>query len=175
MTGRIAVGVSGAGTNLQALSAAIGRRALDAAIVLVFADRDCPALEWAAEEGIDTALVPTAAPVDEVGRRAEDRTLAATLSAFAPDLVVLAGYLRILGPASLAAYEGRIVNTHPALLPAFKGWHAVPAALAAGVKVTGCTVHAEVHGAPRLARATKTWALVVAVASVLLPLGVAFR
>ena len=97
----------------------------------MFADRACPALEWAAEQGIETALVPGG----------DDATLAETLAAVEPDLVVLAGYMRIVGPATLAAFEGRIVNTHPALLPAFPGAHAVRDALAAGVRVSGCTVH----------------------------------
>ena len=107
VTGRIAVGVSGTGTNLQALAAAIARRSLDAEIVLVFADRACPALDWAVEQGIETALIPSAARGDVSGRRAEDETLAATLAAVAPDLIVLAGYLRILGAPMLAAFAGR--------------------------------------------------------------------
>ncbi len=129
--GRIAVGVSGAGSNLRALHAAAARGELGGVIVLVFADRACPALDWALEQGIDTALV-----VD-----GDDDTLAATLAAARPDVVVLAGYMRLVGPAVLSAYGGRIVNTHPSLLPAFPGAHAVRDALAYGVKVTGCTVH----------------------------------
>ena len=131
MSGRIAVGVSGAGSNLRALAAVAGRGELAAQIVLVFADRACPALEWAAEQGIDTALVPGG----------DDQALAETLAAAAPDAVVLAGYMRLIGPAVLAAFPGRILNTHPSLLPAFPGSHAVRDALAHGVAVTGCTVH----------------------------------
>ncbi len=129
--GRIAVGVSGAGSNLRALSAAATRGELGGEIVLVFADRACPALQWAVEQGIDTALVPDG----------DDGTLAETLAAATPDAVVLAGYMRIIGPSVLAAYEGRILNTHPSLLPAFQGAHAVRDALAHGVAVTGVTVH----------------------------------
>jgi phosphoribosylglycinamide formyltransferase-1 len=129
--GRIAVGVSGTGSNLRALHAAAARGDLGAEIVLVFADRPCPALDWAAEEGIATALIPGGT----------DDVLAATLVAADPDLVVLAGYMRIVGPATLAAFDGRVVNTHPSLLPAFRGAHAVRDALAAGVRVTGVTVH----------------------------------
>jgi formyltetrahydrofolate-dependent phosphoribosylglycinamide formyltransferase len=70
-----------------------------------------------------------------------DRALAAELAAFRPDLVVSAGFMRLVGPAVLGAFDGRIVNTHPALLPAFPGAHAVRDALAAGVAVTGTTVH----------------------------------
>ena len=129
--GRIAVGVSGAGSNLRALAAAAGRGELGGSIVLVFADRACPALDWAIEQGIETALVPGG----------DDATLAETLLSVAPDVIVLAGYMRIVGPAVLAAFEHRIVNTHPSLLPAFPGARAVADALAHGVTVTGCTVH----------------------------------
>jgi len=131
MTGRLAVGVSGGGSNLRALVAAARRSALGGEVVLVFADRPCPALAWAAEEGIDTALVPGG----------PDETLADAFRAAEPDLVVLAGYLRIVGPRVLAAFDGRILNTHPSLLPAFPGANAVRDALAHGVRVTGCTVH----------------------------------
>jgi phosphoribosylaminoimidazolecarboxamide formyltransferase/IMP cyclohydrolase len=129
--GRIAVGVSGAGSNLRALAAAAGRGELGGEIVLVFADRACPALDWAAEQGIETALIP----------RGDDETLAATVETVRADVVVLAGYMRIIGPAVLGVFPGRIVNTHPSLLPAFPGAHAVADALAHGVTVTGCTVH----------------------------------
>jgi phosphoribosylaminoimidazolecarboxamide formyltransferase / IMP cyclohydrolase len=129
--GRIAVGVSGAGSNLRALAAAAARGELGGSIVLVFADRACPALDWATEQGFETALVPGG----------DDETLASTLEAVAPDVIVLAGYMRIVGPAVLDAFEHRVVNTHPSLLPAFPGAHAVADALAHGVTVTGCTVH----------------------------------
>jgi phosphoribosylaminoimidazolecarboxamide formyltransferase/IMP cyclohydrolase len=138
---RIAVGVSGAGSNLRALQAASERRALDAEIGLVFADRECAALEWAVEQGIETLLVPAAPRGDDAGRAEEDRILAQTLTAVAPELVVLAGYMRLVGPATLAAFPDKILNLHPALLPSFPGAHAVRDALAAGVKVTGATVH----------------------------------
>jgi len=131
MSGGIVVGVSGTGSNLRALASAADRGALGAKIVLVFADRECPALDWATEQGIDTTLVPGG----------DDATLAETLEAVAPDAVVLAGYMRLIGPKVLAAFPGRILNTHPSLLPAFPGAHAVRDALAHGVAVTGCTVH----------------------------------
>ena len=131
MSGGIAVGVSGTGSNLRALAAAAERGALGAQIVLVFADRECPALEWAAEQGIEMALVPGG----------DDGALAETLEAVAPDAVVLAGYMRLIGPKVLAAFPGRILNTHPSLLPAFPGAHAVRDALEHGVAITGCTVH----------------------------------
>jgi phosphoribosylaminoimidazolecarboxamide formyltransferase/IMP cyclohydrolase len=141
--GRIAVGVSGGGSNLRALTAAGARGALGGTVVLVFADRSCPALDWAVEQVIETALVPGG----------DDATLAATLAAVEADAVVLAGYMRIVGPAVLAAFPGRILNTHPSLLPAFPGAHAVADALDHRVKVTGCTVHlvdATLDGGPIL-------------------------
>ena len=141
MAHRIAVGVSGSGSNLRALQAAASRGALDAEIALVFADRECAALDWAVNEGIETLLVPAAPRGDDAARDEEDRVLAETIAAVDPELVVLAGYMRIVGPAMLAAFTGRMINLHPALLPAFPGAHAVRDALAAGVKVTGVTVH----------------------------------
>ena len=145
MNGRIVVGVSGGGTNLMALAAAVSRGELGGAIALVFADRECPALAWAVEQGIETALVPGG----------DDATLAATLEAVAPDVVVLAGYMRVVGPLALVASRGRILNTHPSLLPAFPGAHAVRDALDHGVALTGCTVHfvdAVLDGGPIVAQ-----------------------
>jgi phosphoribosylaminoimidazolecarboxamide formyltransferase / IMP cyclohydrolase len=131
MSGRIAVGVSGTGSNLRALQAAAVRGELGGHVVLVFADRACPALDWAAEQGIDTALV-------EGG---DDGALAETLAGAQPDVVVLAGYMRMVGPRVLEAFADRILNTHPSLLPAFPGAHAVRDALDHGVRVTGATIH----------------------------------
>jgi phosphoribosylaminoimidazolecarboxamide formyltransferase/IMP cyclohydrolase len=131
VSGRIAVGVSGTGSNLRALVAAAGRGTLGGEVVLVFADRPCPGLDWAAEQGIETILAPGG----------DDAVLAETLVAVAADVVVLAGYLRLLGPAMLAAFGGRILNVHPSLLPSFPGLHGARDALAAGVAVTGVTVH----------------------------------
>ena len=127
----LAVGVSGAGSNLRALAAAAARGELGARLALVFSDRACPALDWATEQGIETALVPGG----------DDATIAQALAAAAIDLAALAGYMRIVGPRTRAAVDGRILNTHPSLLPAFPGGHAVRDALAHGVAVTGCTVH----------------------------------
>ena len=131
MTGRVAVGASGTGSNLRSLVAAARRGELGGDVTLVFGDRECPALAWAAEEGIETALIPGG----------DDATLATTLEAVEPHVIVLAGYMRLVGPVTLAAFEGRILNTHPSLLPAFPGSHAVRDALEHGAKVTGCTVH----------------------------------
>ncbi len=141
MTGRLVVGVSGAGSNLRALQARIERGVLDATIVLVFADRACPALDWAAEAGLDTAVLPDLAAREPAVRAAADTALAATLAAMTPDAAVLAGYMRLLGPATIGVLPGRILNVHPSLLPAFPGAHGVRDALAHGAAVTGVTVH----------------------------------
>jgi phosphoribosylaminoimidazolecarboxamide formyltransferase / IMP cyclohydrolase len=142
---RIAVGVSGSGSNLRALVAAAARGELGGDVTLAFADRACPALDWAAEQGIETILIPGG----------DDEVLADTLAAVEPDALVLAGYLRLVGPRVLAAFAGRILNVHPSLLPAFPGLHAVRDALAAGVAVTGVTVHlvdATLDGGPIVAQ-----------------------
>ena len=153
--GGIAIGVSGAGSNLRALVAAARRGELGGEVRLVFADVPCPALDWAAEQGIDTALLPGLASRDAAEKADADVALATTLRAAGADVVVLAGYMRIVGPATLAAVPGRILNTHPALLPAFPGGHAVRDALAHGAKITGCTVHvvdATLDGGPIVAQ-----------------------
>ena len=131
INGRIAVGVSGAGSNLKALAAAAGRGDLGGNISLVFADRECPAIDWAMEQGIETAIVPDG----------DDEAVLRLLVDAAVDVAVLAGYMRIVGERVLRAFDGRILNTHPSLLPAFPGSHAVRDALEAGVKVSGATVH----------------------------------
>ena len=145
MSGTIAVGVSGSGSNLRALVAAARRGELGGDVVLVFADRACAALDWAAEQGIETILVPGG----------DDPVLAETLDAVAPDVLVLAGYLRLVGPEVLARFGGRILNVHPSLLPSFPGLHGIADALAAGVAVTGVTVHlvdATLDGGPIVAQ-----------------------
>ena len=142
---RIAVGVSGAGSNLRALHGAAMRGELGGEIALVFADRVCPAMDWAAEQGIDTALVPGG----------DDATLADVLAGARADVVVLAGYMRVIGPAVLGAFPERIVNVHPSLLPAFAGAHSIRDALAHGATVTGVTIHlvdATLDGGPIVAQ-----------------------
>ena len=144
----LAVCVSGRGSNLRALHQAERRGALGAHIVLVLADRECPGLSWAREAGIDTALV---SPTRYADRAAWDRAVADRLRASGADLVALAGFMRLVGPATLAAFPGRILNIHPALLPSFRGASGVSDALAVGVKVTGVTVHVvteELDGGP---------------------------
>lgn len=136
---RVAVCVSGEGSNLRALLAAEGRGTSGRAVVLVVADRECRGLEAARSAGIPSALV---SPAEYPHRAAWDAALAAALESAAPlDLVVLAGFMRVLGPATLAAFPDRILNIHPSLLPSFPGTDAVGDALWAGVRVTGVTVH----------------------------------
>ena len=130
---------SGSGSTLQALLDASRDPAYGASVVAVGADRaDALALERGTAAGVPTFVVELR---DHADRAAWDAALAAAVAAHEQDLVVSAGFMRILGPAFLARFGGRVVNTHPALLPAFPGAHAVRDALAYGVKLTGCTVH----------------------------------
>ncbi len=135
---RVAVLISGTGSLCEALLAATENPAYPADVVVVGSDRDAEGLEHARRRGIPTF---TCAVSDHPDRAAWDRALAAELGAFEPDLVVSAGFMKLVGPAVLGAFGGRLINTHPALLPAFPGAHAVRDALAAGVTVTGATVH----------------------------------
>ena len=141
MAHRIAVGVSGSGSNLRALHAAAERGALEAEIVLVFADRNCAAIEWAVDQGIDTLVVPMPKLSEIEERASANEILAESLAAVGPELIVLAGYMRVLGPKALGGLRCPILNVHPALLPAFPGAHPIKDALEAGVKVSGVTVH----------------------------------
>jgi phosphoribosylglycinamide formyltransferase 1 len=136
---RVVVLLSGAGTLFAALLSAAAEPGYPAEIVAVGADRaDAAGLGHARERGLETFVT---ALRDHPDRAAWDRALAAELTARRPDWVVCAGFMKILGPAVLDAFAGRVVNTHPALLPAFPGAHAVRDALAAGVPTTGATVH----------------------------------
>ena len=138
MSARLVVLVSGAGTNLQALLDACADPAYGAKVVAVGADRpDIAGTERAERAGLPafTLCIP-----DFPSRDDWDAALAETVAEYEPDLVVSAGFMKILGPRFLARFGGRTVNTHPALLPSFPGAHGVRDALAHGVKVTGCTV-----------------------------------
>ena len=135
---RVVVLVSGQGSNLKALLDAAGPGS-GMAVVLVAGDRpDAYGLERARLAGVDTAVVR---PADHPDRPAFDRALRDLVAAARPDVVCLAGFMRILGPEFVRAFPDRIVNTHPSLLPAFRGANAVRDALAYGVRVSGCTVH----------------------------------
>jgi phosphoribosylglycinamide formyltransferase 1 len=134
--------VSGSGTNLQALLDAVesrGAEAYGARVVAVGADRYGTAgLARAEHAGIPTFVCRVS---DHASRAEWDRALAEQTAAYDPELVVSAGFMKIVGEEFLARFGGRFVNTHPALLPSFPGAHGVRDALAYGVKVTGCTVH----------------------------------
>jgi phosphoribosylglycinamide formyltransferase-1 len=135
---RVVVLLSGTGSLCAALMAATDDPDYPAEVVAVGSDRAAEGLEHASRRGLPTFVC---ALPDHPDRAAWDRALAAELAAHEPDLVVSAGFLKLVGPAVLEAFGGRLINTHPALLPAFPGAHAVRDALAAGVQVTGATVH----------------------------------
>jgi len=135
---RLAVLVSGTGSNMVALVEAASRGEVAAEVVLVVSDvAGAPALERAAERGLATAVVP----FDRADRPGWESRLAGAVAAHDVDVVVLAGFMRILSSAFLARWPDRVVNVHPSLLPSFRGADAVGDALAAGVHVTGVTVH----------------------------------
>ena len=135
---RVAVLVSGTGSILDAMLGA------DVPVALVLADRSCRALEIAGAAGVDTELVDReayggfGAGFDRPGFTGK---VTEVLKAHDIDLVAMAGFGTVLAGTLFDAFPDRILNTHPALLPAFPGWHAVDEALAAGAEVTGCTVH----------------------------------
>ena len=135
---RVAVLLSGTGSLCEALLAATDDADYPATVVVVGADRSAPGLGHARRRGLPTF---TCALAEHPDRAAWDRALAMELAAHEPDLVVSAGFMKLVGPAVLDRFGGRLINTHPALLPAFPGAHAVRDALAAGVVTTGATVH----------------------------------
>jgi phosphoribosylglycinamide formyltransferase 1 len=136
---RIGILISGRGSNMVALADAVrNERIPNAEIAVVISDQpNADGLAKAAERGIETLVI------ERGGRRREDhdREIVAALVVKNVDLVCLAGYMRMLSPAFIAAYRGRILNIHPSLLPAFPGLEAQLQALEHGVKVSGCTVH----------------------------------
>jgi phosphoribosylglycinamide formyltransferase 1 len=135
---RVVVLVSGSGTNLQALLDAAADPAYGAAVVAVGADRgEVEGLSRAERAGIPT-FVHRVKDFDD--REAWDAALTDSVAQNRPDLVVLAGFLKLVGHRFLASYGGRVLNTHPALSPSFPGMHGPAEALAYGVKVTGCTL-----------------------------------
>jgi phosphoribosylglycinamide formyltransferase-1 len=146
---KLGVLASGSGTNLQAI--------VDAGlpVTVVIVDRPCRAVDVAEAAGVPTELIERESYGPDFDRVAYTHRVVDGLKRHEVDVVAMAGYGTILAEPVHHAYPGRILNTHPALLPAFKGWHAVEDALAAGVKVTGCTVHIaglEVDEGPILAQ-----------------------
>jgi phosphoribosylglycinamide formyltransferase-1 len=146
---RIAVLASGSGTILEAI--------LDDGlpVVVVVVDRPCRATEVAAAAGIPAAVIQRDSFGADFDRDAYTQKVVASLHEHDVELVVMAGFGTIVAQSFFDAFAGRVVNTHPALLPSFKGWHAVRDALSYGVKVTGCTVHVatlEVDHGPILAQ-----------------------
>ena len=135
MTCRVVVLLSGRGSNFQAIAEA----GLPIEIAAVISNRPQAAgLAWARERGLTAIALDH---TDHADRAAFDALLADEIERYRPDLVVLAGYMRILSPAFIARFEGRLLNIHPSLLPMFPGLKTHERALAEGVKVHGCTVH----------------------------------
>ncbi len=139
---RVVTLVSGSGSNLKAIFHSEFAAKLDFAGVV--SDRQCPALDWAGAQGIRASAIPF--PAGNQAERKERRpawndALRAQVAALSPDVIVLAGFMRILSADFVNAFESKIVNVHPSLLPAFPGAHAPRDAIEAGVRVSGCTVH----------------------------------
>lgn len=136
---RLAILLSGRGSNFQAIHEAIATGALDAQIVLVISNRpDAPGIERARAYGYDASVVDHKAFSNRAAHEAEVLRLLAVAQ---PDFIVLAGYMRLLSAAFVERWRDRILNIHPSLLPAFPGVDAQAQAIAYGVKVSGCTVH----------------------------------
>lgn len=135
---RIVALVSGSGTTLQALLDAVAAGRIDATVVAVGADKDCHGLERAQAAGAATFVVE---PAEHPDRPTWNRALQEIVAGHQPDLVLLAGFMRILDEEFVTAFAPALINTHPALLPSFPGAHGVRDALAHGVKITGATVH----------------------------------
>lgn len=136
---RIVILVSGRGSNAQAILQACAAQAWPAQVVAVVGNRPgAPAFEMAAQQGIATALVDHTL---HASRAAFDAELARVIDGFAPTLVLLAGFMRILGDGFVQHYAGRLLNIHPSLLPAFAGLHTHRRAIEAGCKLAGATVH----------------------------------
>ena len=148
---RTAILISGSGTNLQAFIDKVADGSLDLDLCLVFSNKpDAFGLERAKKAGIPTACIE---PGDVDDRESFDRAVAAVIDEARPDLIVLAGFMRILSPWFVAYYEGRIVNIHPALLPKYPGLNTHQRVLDAGDEWHGSTVHfvtEELDGGPRI-------------------------
>lgn len=136
---RIVVLISGRGSNMQTIVNTVQERSLPATVSAVIANKaDAAGLEWARSRGIRTAAVPHR---DYDSREAFDAALAEAIEAHQPHYVLLAGFMRVLTPAFVERFNGRLINIHPSLLPAFPGLHTHQQALAMGVQWHGCTIH----------------------------------
>ena len=136
---RIVILVSGRGSNMEAIVRCCAEQRWPAQVVAVLANRpDAEGLAFAARQGIAPAVVDHKA---FGGREAFDDALAQRIDSFAPDLVLLAGFMRVLGAPFVRRFEGRMLNVHPSLLPAFPGLHTHRRALEAGCQAAGATVH----------------------------------
>lgn len=151
---RIVVLISGRGSNMEAIVQACAAEGWPARVAAVVSNRpDAAGLAFARARGIATAVVDHR---EHASRDSFDAALGTALDAFEPDLLALAGFMRILTPGFIARYAGRIVNVHPSLLPAFTGLHTHRRAIEAGCKVAGATVHfvtAELDHGPIIAQA----------------------
>jgi len=135
----IVILISGRGSNMEAIVRRCAEEKWPARVAAVISNRaDAAGLAFARGRGIATVVVDHKA---FASREAFDETLATTIDGFAPDVVALAGFMRILGPAFVARFEGRLVNIHPSLLPMFPGLHTHRRAIEAGCKVAGASVH----------------------------------
>lgn len=137
---KIAVFISGRGSNFMALHENIKKGIIkDAEISVVFSNKeDAKGLDYAKKENIEVIVIPSK---DYSNRQEYDKKIVEVLKPYNIDLICLAGYMRIVTPELIKAYENKIINIHPALLPSFKGLHAQKQALEYGVKYSGCTVH----------------------------------
>ncbi|MBO1111650.1 phosphoribosylglycinamide formyltransferase [Bordetella petrii] len=136
---RLVILISGRGSNMQALVRACRGQAWPAEVCAVISSRpDAAGLQWAREQGIATGALYHK---DFPSREAFDTALAGEIDQYRPDYVLLAGFMRVLTPAFVNHYAGRLVNIHPSLLPMFPGLHTHAQALATGVRLHGCTVH----------------------------------
>lgn len=157
---RLAVLISGRGSNMLAIAAQCQRGALRAQIVQVIADQaDAGGLALAAQQGLPALAIEARQfrHGDEFDRSAFEQALSAAIEACSPDLIVLAGFMRVLSPAFVTRYAGRLLNIHPSLLPAYKGLHTHERALAAGDRQHGASVHfvtAELDGGPVVLQAS---------------------
>ena len=139
MRKQLAVFASGTGTNFEAIARACAEGTIQADVAVMVCDKPGAAvIEKAARYGVDTFVF---SPKDYPSKAAFEAEIVKVLDAKKVDLVCLAGYMRIVGETLLGAYEGKIINIHPSLLPSFKGAHAVEDAVAYGVKVYGITIH----------------------------------